>query len=230
MDADRPGDDRQRLARKRAKLTRIIQEANALEHHGNIVHNRPGFVARDKRSVIAVTSVGKHFGPDLDTYPRRMCCDPAAGPGINDTPRPPTSGNFKKAVAELRVVLAGVIQGPVEFHVMKANTVPARDSFQGAHLLDEQQLQFVRRNSSGAAAKVASTPGPGMGANPHAVSFGETNAGFHRCDITGMTAAGHVGAGDGTHEGARAREGFAFAQITIQVELHKEGISHFSAG
>jgi hypothetical protein len=89
--------------------------------------------------------------------------------------------------------------------MMKPKTARPGDPIQGTDLLDEQQFQFVRRPCASGASKIAAAPGSGMRPQADVVLLSQSDAGFHGRYITGVSAAGHIGGRDGSHQRARAR-------------------------
>ena len=220
MNAERSRAQDKMLSSLRGYLARFQEPANARNKNSYASQQRVGFIPGNKRSIIAITAVGKGFFPYDQPGSTRNAHDATFRARVDFYLRPKAFHHRDIAFGQGVVFFARVIKGPVEFDVVKRDAISPSDPFQRADLVQEKQLHLMRRRARVTAAKVASAPRPRMGAQSDAVLFCKTDARFHRRQIPRVPAASKVCRSNPAHQRARPSQRLAFAQITVEVEFH----------
>src|SRR5205814_6339727 len=101
-------------------------------------------LSRNERPVIAIGAVGEGLLPCDQSSSTRKTRNPAAGPRVNFDSWPEVFYHGGIALGQGLVFFARVIEGAVQFNVMKLEAVGLSDAFQCADLLQEKQFKLAR--------------------------------------------------------------------------------------
>lgn len=230
MHTQRLRTERQALSCDRSDLAKLQDQSDPAQNLVDVCQQRTRLISWHESAIVQVTSVRKRFFPDFHPRFSRLASHISGSLGINDRLRPPLGDALDVTASDFCKRLTGVIKSAVKFDVMQTGAAVAGDAFQSPDLLQQEQLQFVRSDVNSASAKVVSVPRTGVGAQAHAELFGEANAPLHGINAACVAATGHVCRSDGTHQGASSRGGFAFTEVTVEIELHERTQDSLSTG
>ena len=200
------------------KTIPLAQTVQPLPPRKRVREQSPHLATRHEGPVIPVATVEESFLPDDDSVALGLRCHPTSSKGIDLQSRKPPGHHEEEGPTQRGLPFHGVIQRPMQLHVMHPGPTGPCHRLEGADLLDQQGFEGLDRHRAGGPTKPIrqTRMGPEVDSMPHR----QLGTAFHAPEIPRMPATGHVHRGHPPHQGAGSREGLTLPQIAVDVPAH----------